>query len=301
MPIRLRASMTDARRSALRRAWQAGPGRLSHRRRSRPEDHARDRVGRDRCGRRRDRAGRALQRSAGRWSRHPARQRTRRGSRTRLEDVLALAAEIRSQRPQAGLVIFSYFNPVLRYGLERFCAAAEQAGVDGVLDHRHDRRRGRRISRDAATSSSGADLPRRSHQSRRAPASASPPRLQGFVYAISRMGITGAQQSLASDAEQLVARLRRFTQLPIAVGFGISPPSTLRRWASSRTRRSIGSAIVALIEQSSPAEAPDAIARFIKGLRHISCAEPVKSPICGILAVSYDSTPACRLACNSLR
>src|SRR5271163_5257415 len=52
---------------------------------------------------------------------------------TRLVDVLGLAAELRSLRPQAGLVIFSYFNPVLRFGIEKFCAAAERAGVDGVL------------------------------------------------------------------------------------------------------------------------------------------------------------------------
>src|SRR5271167_4464970 len=52
---------------------------------------------------------------------------------TTLTDVLAIAAELRSARPEAGLVIFSYFNPILRYGLERFCASAEQAGVDGVL------------------------------------------------------------------------------------------------------------------------------------------------------------------------
>src|ERR1700757_2547727 len=52
---------------------------------------------------------------------------------TTLGDVLALAAELRGARPEAGLVIFSYYNPILRYGLERFCAAAERAGVDGVL------------------------------------------------------------------------------------------------------------------------------------------------------------------------
>src|ERR1700756_5496269 len=52
---------------------------------------------------------------------------------TKLSDVLALAANLRRERPNAGLVIFSYFNPVLRFGLKRFCAAAEQAGVDGVL------------------------------------------------------------------------------------------------------------------------------------------------------------------------
>lgn len=52
---------------------------------------------------------------------------------TKLSDVLALAADLRSKRPHAGLVIFSYFNPVLRFGLERFCAAAKEAGIDGVL------------------------------------------------------------------------------------------------------------------------------------------------------------------------
>src|SRR5271168_3982444 len=52
---------------------------------------------------------------------------------TTLGDVLAIAADLRRERPEAGLVIFSYFNPILRFGLERFCAAAKQAGVDGVL------------------------------------------------------------------------------------------------------------------------------------------------------------------------
>src|SRR5882762_509186 len=52
---------------------------------------------------------------------------------TRLADVLTLAADLRRDRPETGLIIFSYYNPILRYGLERFCAAAEEAGVDGVL------------------------------------------------------------------------------------------------------------------------------------------------------------------------
>src|SRR5271165_3794266 len=58
---------------------------------------------------------------------------------TTLSDVLAIAAELRRERPEAGLVIFSYFNPILRFGLERFCVAAEQAGVDGVLVRSEER------------------------------------------------------------------------------------------------------------------------------------------------------------------
>ncbi len=185
---------------------------------------------------------------------------------TRLEDVLALAADIRSQRPRAGLVIFSYFNPVLRYGLERFCAAAEQAGVDGVL------------ITDMIVEEADEYL-QHLHRHRLAPIFLVAPtstddRLEriaavceGFVYAISRMGITGAQQSLATDAEQLVNRLRRFTALPIALGFGVSTAEHVAALSEFADAAVVGSAIVALIEQSTPAEAPDVIARFIKGLR----------------------------------
>src|SRR6202034_2226004 len=141
----------------------------------------------------------------------------------RLRDVLALAAGLRLERPNAGLVIFSYYNPILRFGLENFCAAAEQAGVDGVFINDM-------IVEEAAEYLEAA------HRHHLAPIFLAAPtspdeRLericaasQGFVYAISRVGITGAQKSLTTDAEQLVGRIRRFTKLPIAVGFGISSP-----------------------------------------------------------------------------
>jgi tryptophan synthase alpha chain len=185
---------------------------------------------------------------------------------TRLSDVLALAGELRAARPQAGLVVFSYFNPVLRFGLERFCAAAKEAGVDGVLITDM-------IVEEAA------EYLEHLHRHQLAPiflvAPTSPDeRLQritavseGFVYAISRTGITGTQQKVASDAEQLVTRLRRFTDLPIAVGFGISNAEHVAAVADYADAAVIGSALVAIIENSEPAEAPSSIARFIKGLR----------------------------------
>jgi tryptophan synthase alpha chain len=185
---------------------------------------------------------------------------------TRLSDVLSLAADLRHERPNAGLVIFSYFNPVLRYGLERFCSAAKGAGVDGVLitdmiveeadeylDHLHRHHLAPIFL--AAPTSPDERLQRIAQAS------------QGFVYAISRTGITGTQQTLANDAEQLVKRLRKFTDLPIAVGFGISNAEHFATVGEFADAAVIGSAIVALIEQSTPQEAPNLIARFIKGLR----------------------------------
>jgi len=185
---------------------------------------------------------------------------------TKLSDVLALAAGLRREYPNVGLVIFSYFNPVLHFGLERFCAAAKEVGVDGVLitdmiveeaDEYLEHLRRHQLAPIflAAPTSPDERLQRIARAS------------QGFVYAISRTGITGTQQTLASDAEQLVRRLRKFTDLPIAVGFGISNAEHFATVGEFADAAVIGSAIVGLIEQSTSHEAPNSIARFIKGLR----------------------------------
>jgi tryptophan synthase alpha chain len=185
---------------------------------------------------------------------------------TSLRDVLALAADLRRERPQCGLVVFSYYNPILRMGLESFCAAAEKAGVDGVL-----------ITDMIVEEAS--DYLEAMHRHHLAPVFLAAPtspdaRLeriaavcQGFVYAISRTGITGTQKSMTSDAEQLVKRLRRYTKLPIAVGFGISNPEHFAAVGAFADAAVIGSAIVATIEEAGGKEAPNSIARFIQGLR----------------------------------
>jgi tryptophan synthase alpha chain len=184
----------------------------------------------------------------------------------RLKDVLALVAEIHAARPAAGLVIFSYLNPILRYGLTRFADDAAVAGADGVL------------VTDLIVEEAGDYLTEMARV-KLAPiflaAPTSPdPRLeaiashsQGFVYAISRTGITGKQQSLTSDAEALVARIRRWTRLPVAVGFGISNSEHFAQVGRFADAAVVGSAIVELIERSTPETAPGAVARFIKGLR----------------------------------
>jgi len=90
---------------------------------------------------------------------------------------------------------------------------------------------------------------------------------KGFIYAISRVGITGTQSNLTNDAAALVARIKRWSKLPVAVGFGISNAEHVAQVAEFADAAVIGSAIVELIASSAPGEAPGAVARFIKGLR----------------------------------
>jgi tryptophan synthase alpha chain len=185
---------------------------------------------------------------------------------TRLVDVLALAREIRSARAQAGLIIFSYFNPILRYGLARFVSDAAAAGVDGVLITDM-------IVEEAAEYLAEMERANLAPVFLAAPTSpdvrlrAIAAHSKGFIYAISRVGITGTQQSVAADAAALVARIRRWSTLPVAVGFGISNSEHVAQVAEFADAAVVGSAIVELIERSTAESAPAAVARFIKGLR----------------------------------
>ena len=185
---------------------------------------------------------------------------------TRLKDVLALASSLRKDRPSVGLVIFSYLNPILRMGLESFAAAAQKAGVDAVLVTdliAEESEQYRAVLRKhhlqpiflAAPTSPDHRLARIAEVS------------EGFIYAISRVGITGTQQQVAGDARELVARLRRYTKLPIALGFGISTAAHVAVVAEYADAAVVGSAIVALIEQSSAQDAPAAVGKFIAALR----------------------------------
>ncbi|MGD0155019.1 MAG: tryptophan synthase subunit alpha [Terracidiphilus sp.] len=185
---------------------------------------------------------------------------------TRLRDVLSVAREIRAARPAAGLVIFSYLNPILRYGLSKFADDAAAAGVDGVL------------ATDMIVEEAAEYLAEMSRVNLAPIFLAAPTspdtRLEaiaryskGFVYAISRVGVTGTQQSVAADAAALVARIRRWTRLPVAVGFGISNAEHVAQVAEFADAAVIGSAIVALIEGSTAETAPGSVSRFIKGLR----------------------------------
>jgi tryptophan synthase alpha chain len=185
---------------------------------------------------------------------------------TRLRDVLALAADIRAARPQAGLIVFSYLNPILRYGLHRFADDAAAAGVDGVLaTDMIVEEAAEYLAELARVGLAPVFLAAPTSTDERLQAIAT--HSKGFVYAISRTGITGKQQSMTEDAAALVSRIRRWSKLPVAVGFGISNANHVAQVAEFADAAVVGSAIVELIERSTPDEAPGAVARFIKGLR----------------------------------
>ncbi len=185
---------------------------------------------------------------------------------TRLTDVLALARELRAARPACGLVIFSYLNPVVRMGLAKFCAAAKDAGADGVLltDMIVEEAAEYLVAMEAnELAPIFLAAPTSPEKRLRAIGAAS----KGFVYAISRVGITGTQDTIAGDAKELVARLRKVTDLPVAVGFGISNAEHVRAVGEFADAAIVGSALVGLIEKTDPADAPRAVGNFIRGLR----------------------------------
>ena len=185
---------------------------------------------------------------------------------TRLKDVLGLAGEIRAARPAAGLVIFTYLNPILRLGMSRFVDAAAAAGADGVLVlDLIVEEAGEYLAEMERTGLAPVFLAAPTSPDARLEAIATHSR--GFIYAISRVGITGTHQSLTGDAQGLVARIRRWTKLPVAVGFGISKAEHVAQVAEFADAAVVGSAIVEMIEHSTEETAPQAVARFIKGLQ----------------------------------
>ena len=169
--------------------------------------------------------------------------------RVGVAEVLSLVSDAR-RACDVPVVLFSYFNPLMQFGLERLAREASEAGVDGVLVTDLVPEEAGEFSRLSA----GAGLDQvflvapTSTDGRLALAAE---KARGFVYAVSRAGVTGARTELSSEAERLVGRVRRFTDLPVAVGFGISTPEQVAdvwRYADAAV---VGSAIVAEVERLS--------------------------------------------------
>ena len=164
---------------------------------------------------------------------------------TTLSGVLDMIARIRDDI-RAPIVVFSYANPILRLGAERFADRARDAGVDGVLvldlpieeaDEFRNMLTQRGIDTILLLSPTTTD-----ERLRKAASLGS-----GFLYAISRLGVTGARDQVAEGAQEMVERIRRASDLPVALGFGISKPEHVRdvgRWADAAV---VGSALVSVI------------------------------------------------------
>jgi tryptophan synthase alpha chain len=174
-----------------------------------------------------------------------------------LAGVLDLVRRIRQSSPpfnEVPLVLFSYYNPILQMGLEKFAAAASSAGADGVLvtdltpEESEDYRRilaAHHLDTIflAAPTSDDARLAKIAAVS------------SGFLYLISRTGVTGAKDSLSDELPALLRRVRNAAQLPIAVGFGISQPGHVSVLGGLADAAVVGSALVAEIEKAVSVEA----------------------------------------------
>jgi len=182
-----------------------------------------------------------------------------------LAEVLQVAAGARKQT-EVPIILFSYFNPLLQFGIEKLVDEAAAAGIDGILV-------------TDLTPEEGSEFAStlRAHQLDMiflvAPTSTDErlkmvaERASGFIYAVSRPGVTGARAEMSAEAEALVKRVRQFSDLPVAVGFGISKPEHVAdvwRYADAAV---VGSAIVAEIEQAQlPSEVVARVGRFAREL-----------------------------------
>lgn len=195
-----------------------------------------------------------------------ASERALRGGTT-LAGVLDLVRRLRT-RTQVPLVLFSYFNPMLQMGIEKFADAAASAGADGVLatdltPEESDEYRSVLRSRSLDTIFLAA--PTSTDTRLQLIASVS----SGFLYLISRTGVTGAHESLPEELPGLVRRIRKFTSLPVAVGFGISLPTHVTVLGGIADAAVVGSAVVAEIEKAGSADAAaKAVGDFVGRLKN---------------------------------
>jgi tryptophan synthase alpha chain len=166
-----------------------------------------------------------------------------------LSEILDLVRDVRKQT-KVPIVLFSYFNPLLQFGLEKLVREAEHAKIDGILVTDLTPEEAGRFS--AMLRAHEIDLiflvaPTSTDERLKMIAE----RASGFIYAVSRAGITGAREAVSAEAEQLVNRVRLVSDLPVAVGFGISKAEHVAEVWRYADAAVVGSAIVKMIEDQS--------------------------------------------------
>ena len=184
---------------------------------------------------------------------------------TSLPRVLELVAELRQEMSEP-IVLFGYYNPFFRYGVERIASDAAAAGADGLLCV--DLPPEEAVDLRAATRATGLDLiallaPTTPLARLRTIARTA----SGFLYFVSVLGTTGARAALPGELPELVGRVRRVTRLPVGVGFGVSTPEQAGWIAGFADAVIVGSAIGRLVEEGDVRGAPGRVAAFVASLQ----------------------------------
>ncbi|MFN8558904.1 MAG: tryptophan synthase subunit alpha [Dehalococcoidia bacterium] len=182
-----------------------------------------------------------------------------------LADVIAVCRTLRGAGLETPLVAMTYINPILAYGLERFAADAAEAGLDGVIPVDVPPEEAGPLK--AALTAHGMDVismlapTSTDERIRKVAAQAS-----GFIYCVSVAGTTGARGALPADLPDFIARVRRHTDLPLAVGFGVSRPEHIAQIGTMCEAAVIGSAIIDTIEQAPPDQREARLRAYIEAV-----------------------------------
>jgi tryptophan synthase alpha chain len=183
-------------------------------------------------------------------------------------DLLETVAGVR-RRIETPIILFSYFNPLLQFGLKRLAAEARAAGVDGVLVTDLSPEEADDFEREL--SANDLDMifliaPTSTDERLKLVAQ----HARGFIYAVSRAGVTGVRTSVSAEAEKLVARMRAFSELPIAVGFGVSNAEQVKDVQRYADAVVVGSVIVAEMERlESAKDLAKRIGYFVREIRDL--------------------------------
>ncbi len=186
-----------------------------------------------------------------------------------LQDIFATTTKVRT-RIDTPLVLFSYLNPLLQYGISKLGRDARAAGIDGILVTDLTPEESQQFV--AVAQANDLDViflaaPTSTDERLRLITE----HASGFVYAVSRAGVTGARENLSGEAESLVTRVRRFTNLPVAVGFGISTAEQVTETCAYADAAVVGSAIVREIEKLG--DDPDLVKKIGSYVRILTSAE----------------------------
>jgi tryptophan synthase alpha chain len=188
-----------------------------------------------------------------------------------LADAFGTARTVRAST-EAPLIFMSYYNPIQRRGLGQFCAAAAEAGIDGLIVPDLPLEETNPL-REACAATGLALILMVAPTTPASRLAATCAKAEGFIYCVSLIGVTGARQALAQQVPALLARVRAYTSLPLVVGFGISRPEHVAALSSVADGAIVASALADLLEKAAPDQRLRAGAEYIRSLK-AACLAP---------------------------